>query len=518
MAKQRVVVIGAGPGGLSAALQLAHAGADVTILEARDQIGGRCATLRADGFSFDTGPTFYLYPRILKEIFQSIGRNIDVEIPMKRLDPQYRVSFGAGGHLDCTPNMDEMDRQIGELSPQDVGALRRYMDINRVKLEKFRPILESPFNSMLDLLRPSLLSAAAYVKPWKSLGHDLENFFKDPRLVIAFSFQAKYLGMSPFRCPSLFSILSFLEYEYGVYHPYGGCGRVSERMGEIAEEMGCTIRMGEPVQKLEFNGKRVTGVVTDQESYPADAIVINADFAHAMQKLVPENLRHRWSNANIERKRYSCSTFMLYLGIDGMYESHPHHTIHISRDYQKNLHEIEQSKVLPTDPSIYVQNPCITDPSMAPAGKSSLYVLVPVPHVSPATPWDAKQREFYRDVTLRRMEELGFPDIRKRIVYEKVVTPADWRDDFFVYRGATFNLAHNLGQMLHLRPHNKFEELDGVYLVGGGTHPGSGLPVIYESSRITCKQLLPDLGLPSNFIHDIAPLADSVYSQPELVS
>jgi phytoene desaturase len=233
----------------------------------------------------------------------------------------------------------------------------------------------------------------------------------------------------------------------------------------------------------------VVGVETKSSSYDCDAIVINADFAQAMNKLVPNHLRSRWSDKNLERKQYSCSTFMMYLGVEGSYPEQMHHTIHIANDYQKNLREIEIEKVLPEDPSIYIQNPCITDPSMAPKNQSSLYVLVPVPHVSPNTPWDAAQTAFYREKTLSKMENLGFSDIRKRIVYEKVVTPADWRDDFFVYRGATFNLAHNLGQMLHLRPHNKFEELDG------GTHPGSGLPVIYESSRITCNQLIPSLGL-----------------------
>ncbi len=509
MTKQRVVIIGAGPGGLASALQLAHGGADVTILESRSQVGGRCASIYADGFRFDTGPTFYLYPRILREIFQSVGRDIEVEIPMKRLDPQYRVSFGAGGHLDCTNDLVEMDRQIEELSPRDVGALKRYLDHNRVKLEKFRPILESPFNSMLDLLRPSVLAAASLVKPWKTLGRELQSYFLDPRLVIAFSFQAKYLGMSPFKCPSLFSILSFLEYEYGVFHPIGGCGQVSERMAEIATEMGCEIRTDEPVESLEFQGKRVTAVVTDQGRYEADAFVINADFAHAMQKLVPDNLRKRWSNRKIAKKRFSCSTFMLYLGIKGRYENLKHHTIHISKDYDRNLRQIEKELVLPDDPSIYIQNPSVTDSSLAPEGKSTIYILVPVPHLNPNTPWDEAQTQAFRELTFKKLAELGMSDLRSRIEYEQIVTPANWRDDFSVYRGATFNLAHNLGQMLHLRPHNKFEELDGVYLVGGGTHPGSGLPVIYESSRITCKQLLPDIGLSAKFIHAIAPLLES---------
>lgn len=505
MTKRRVVIIGAGPGGLTSALQLAHGGADVTILESRPQVGGRCSSIYADGFRFDTGPTFYLYPRILKEIFQSIGRDIDVEIPMKRLDPQYRVSFGAGGHLDCTHRIEEMDRQIGKLSPQDVGALQRYLDQNRVKLAKFRPILESPFNSMLDLLRPSLLGAAGLVKPWKTLGQELQSFFRDPRLVIAFSFQAKYLGMSPFKCPSLFSILSFLEYEYGVYHPIGGCGQISERMAQMAVEMGCTLKTNEPVQRLEFEGKKVTAVHTAHGRYPADAVVINADFAHAMQELVPDQLRKRWSNSKIEKKQFSCSTFMMYLGIRGRYDDLKHHTIHISKDYDRNLRQIEDDKVLPDDPSFYVQNPSVTDDTLAPPGKSILYVLVPVPHLSENTPWDEQQTQTFRQLTLKRLADIGLTDLQDRIEYEQVITPKHWLNDFSVYRGATFNLAHSLKQMLHLRPHNKFEELDRVYLVGGGTHPGSGLPVIYESTRITCKQLLPALGLSCKFIHDSAP-------------
>lgn len=517
MPRKKIVVVGAGPGGLAAAMQLAHAGADVTVLESRDVVGGRCSTITAPGgFRFDVGPTFYLYPRILKEILQSVGRDIDREIPMVRLDPQYRVAFGAGGHLDCTPDLDAMDRQIAKLSPSDVGKLKKYMDENRTKLAKFRPILESPFNGLTDYLSPALLAATPYIKPWKSLGQELESYFRDPRLVIAFSFQAKYLGMSPFRCPSLFSILSFLEYEYGVFHPYGGCGAVSREMARIARELGAEVRLNEPVQSLKWKGKRVVGVATEQGTYDVDAIVMNADFAHAMQHLVPNELRSRWTDEKIETKSFSCSTFMMYLGLDRVYEHLPHHTITISRDYLGNLREIEEEKVLPRDPSFYVQNPVVTDTSLAPPGKSSLYVLVPVPHLTPNTPWDAEQTTAFRKLTLQRLREVGLEDLERHIEYEQIITPRSWRDDFRVYRGATFNLAHNLGQMLHLRPRNKFEDLDGVYLVGGGTHPGSGLPVIYESTRITCRQLLADLNLPNDFIDRLSPLPNPTHRSQEL--
>lgn len=499
-ASRQVVIVGAGPGGLAAALQLAQAGADVTVLEARDRVGGRSAAIEGQGYRFDTGPTFFLYPRVLQEIFASVGCDLFDEVPMQRLDPQYRITFGAGGQLDCTPDLERMEQQVTALSPRDAGALERYMRDNRRKLERFRPILESPFDSARDLLRPSLMAAARYVKPWRSLGQELQRYFRDPRLVLAFSFQAKYLGMSPFRCPSLFSILSFLEYEHGIFHPQGGCARINERMAEIASERGVQVRLDEPVTGLEFNGRRVTHAVTERGRYATDALVINADFAHAMERLVPDHLRRRWSDARLAKKRFSCSTFMLYLGIEGKYPDLAHHTIHIAKDYARNLREIEIDRVLPEEPSVYLHNPSLIDPTMAPAGHSALYVLVPVPHLSPNTPWDAAQTAMFRERTLDRLAELGLRDLRARIRWEKMVTPADWRDDYRVYRGATFNLAHNLGQMLHRRPHNRFEELDGVYLVGGGTHPGSGLPVIYESSRITSRLLLKRLGLSTDFL------------------
>lgn len=500
---KKVVVVGAGPGGLATAMQLAHAGADVTILEKQSWVGGRTATFQQEGYKFDIGPTFFLYPRVLKEIFASVGKDLMTEVPMKRLDPQYRISFAEGGRIDATPDVARMEDQVAALSPQDRGAVTRYLNDNREKLRKFRPILESPFNGVKDLFRLSLLSAASSVKPWKSLHQELTHYFKDPRLAIAFSFQSKYLGMSPMRCPSLFSILSFLEYEHGVFHPYGGCGRVSERMAEIAQSMGVRIQLDEPVTGFSFDGRRAKLVHTEQASYETDAVVINADFAQAMQKLVPNSLRRRWTDQKIAKKRFSCSTFMLYLGIKGRYDDLPHHTIHIAKDYEKNLREIEKEFVLPQDPSFYVQNASITDPSLAPEGHSALYVLVPVPQLRDGhgVSWTQETLAQYRELTLNQLAKEGLSDIRERIVTERMITPKTWENDFGLYRGATFNLAHNLGQMLHLRPHNKFEDLEDVYLVGGGTHPGSGLPVIYESSRITCQQLIPSLGLDCEFMH-----------------
>lgn len=495
MPRRDVVIVGAGPGGLASAMLLAQAGCKVRILERRSRVGGRTSAITTpEGFRFDLGPTFFLYPRVLNDVFAAVGRSLMTEVPMVRLDPQYRLIFGSGGRLDATPNVELLERAIASLNVQDSEQVHRYLSENREKLAAFRPILESPFHSWKDLLKFPLLKLLPLVRPWNSLDRDLKRYFRDPRVRLAFSFQSKYLGMSPFRCPSLFSILSFLEYEYGVFHPYGGCSAVSDRMAEIAREMGVEISLDEPVEKITFEGRRARAVVTPRGTYNCDALLINADFAAAMGRLIPNELRPRWTDRKLAQKKYSCSTYMMYLGIRGQYDHLAHHTIYIAKDYNDNLKDIEQRHVLSADPSLYVQNACVTDPELAPRGHSTLYVLAPVTHQHPNVDWRTERLKF-RETVLQQLERLGLSDLRERIVYEKIVTPLDWQDEYEVYRGATFNLAHNLGQMLHLRPQNRFGDLDGVYLTGGGTHPGSGLPVIYESARISSRLICEEFGL-----------------------
>jgi phytoene desaturase len=494
MTKQ-ALIIGAGPGGLASAILLAARGLKVKVVERLPIIGGRTSRIEADGYQFDLGPTFFLYPRVLEEIFQAAGTSLGAEVEMVRLDPQYRIQFGAGGELDCTPDIPAMERQIAALSPDDAPGFRRFLDENRTKLALMEPCLESAFLGWQNLVQARLLKMLPMLRPHQSVDTYLKRFFTDDRVRLAFCFQSKYLGMSPFRCPSLFSILSFLEYEYGVFHPIGGCSALTAAMARVAKRLGVEIRLDEPVEQILFAGKRAVGVRTTQGTHRADAVVVNADFARAMGRLVPDHLRRRWTNRKLAKKKYSCSTFMMYLGIEGKFDL-PHHTIHIAEDYAKNLEDIEDRHVLSDDPSFYVQNACVTDPSLAPRRHSTLYVLAPVTHQHPNVDW-SKERTRYRELLFRQIKKVGYDLDPGRIRYERVITPADWDSCYEIYRGATFNLAHSLDQMLHLRPHNRFEDLEGVYLVGGGTHPGSGLPVIFESARISSTLLLEDLGMNS---------------------
>ena len=495
VSSQDVLIVGAGPGGLASALLLAHSGVKVTMLEKSSEVGGRTKIVEMDGFKFDRGPTFFHYPEVIEEIILAIGRDALSELVLIPLDPSYRLTFGAGGSIDATSDLEQMTERIRELSgDKSAAGFERYVTENRKKLDFSRVCLQTPWKGPSDLLTKRAMKVATILKPWASVASDLERLFDDERVRLAMSFQTKYLGMSPFHAPSLFTILAFLEYEYGIFHAKGGLGSITKKMSEIAMEMGAEIKLNTEVNELIYDGKTVIGVKTNNGEYRAEKIILNADFAHAMTTLIPDSRRKKLSNKKLEKKGYSCSTFMLYLGLDKLYADAPHHQIYASKDYENNLKDITQHKITWDDPSLYVQNACITDPSLAPAGKSTLYVLVPVPNTDESIVWDDIKEE-YSEVILDMMEKkLGFDNLRDSIVSQTIVTPDDWGSSD-IYRGAVFNLAHSLDQMLWRRPHNRFEEFDNLFLVGGGTHPGSGLPTIFESGRITSKLVLSDLGI-----------------------
>ena len=443
-------------------------------------------------------------PHVLDEVFRAAGRRLADEVALTRLDPMYRLVLGRAGAppitLDATQDIPEMCRRIGAIEARDGAAFARFIDDNRSKLALMESLLRRPIRGPLDLLDLDTLRVGPRLHPTLSVHDLLSRYFTNEHVRLAVAFQSKYLGMSPFECPSLFTILPFIEYEFGVWHPDGGCHGLMQALGRVAAQAGARVLTSSPVEAITFTGQRADGVVVGGQRIAHDAVVVNADATWALKHLVPGDVRQRlgdWGrDESIDRRRYSCSTFMLYLGIDGALDL-PHHTIYTSGRYRENLEDITSHGRVSEDPSLYVCNASRTDATLAPRGQSSVYVLVPTPNTRAGGAIDWRQAApRLREATLDQIARvLGAGDLRPRIREELVVTPDDWRATN-INHGATFNLAHSLDQMLHKRPQNRLRGVDGVYLVGGGTHPGSGLPTIFLSAQIAARQIARDLGTP----------------------
>jgi phytoene desaturase len=481
--KKKIVIVGAGPGGLTAAMVLARRGFDVEVFEKAPVVGGRNAELAVGDFRFDLGPTFLMMKFVLDRAFEEAGEKSEDYLEFKRLDPMYRLLFPEFS-MDVTGDREEMKAQIARCFPGEEAGLDKFFDREGERFRHIYACLEKDYSSLTDFLKPTFLRAVRYIPFGRTLFQYLGNYFRSERLRLSFTFQSKYLGMSPWECPGFFVILPYIEHAFGIFHVQGGLSEISRAMAKVAEKHGARIHLNTPVRELVIEQGAVKGVVLeDGRKILADETVINADFAHAMRTLVPAGVLKKYAPAKLERKKYSCSTFMLYLGLNKVFDDLPHHNIVFARDYHRNTGDIFRNLKLSDDISFYIRNSSVTDPRVAPAGKSGIYVLVPVPNNSSGIDWE-KEKPRYRELVLDAIaERTKLGDLRPHIEVERVITPADW-DAGGVYLGATFNLAHSMNQMLYFRPHNKFEELDRCYLVGGGTHPGSGLPTIYQSGMI----------------------------------
>ncbi|WP_068647286.1 phytoene desaturase family protein [Paenibacillus antarcticus] len=486
--RKTVAVVGAGPGGLAAAMLLAAKGYDVQVFEKQDRVGGRSGQLQLGEFRFDRGATFLMMPQILEQLFADVGRSLQKEVEMKELETLYSLHFG---DLAFTPSKDveATASQIARLFPGDEEGYRRYMAEEDIKFDRIMPLLRRPFQSLKDYLKRDVIRALPYLHATDTVYGRLSRYFKDERLRTSFSFQAKYLGMSPWECPGTFTILSFIEHKFGLFHPIGGVNAVFTAMAKVTTELGGVIHTSCGVkQVLTKNGTAVGVLLANGERIEADHVIVNADFGMAMTTLFEPGLLKKYTPEKLNNKKYSLSTAMLYMGVEGEIDL-PHHSVYFANDYRSNVDDMTTHKVLSDDASLYVHNPSVIDPTLAPPGKSSLYALMPVPNLSASLDWE-KDREHIQDRMMKLLEGIpALSGLSSRIEESLFFTPLDWQNEQDVYKGATFNLSHNLGQMMTLRPHNRFEEVEGVWLVGGGTHPGSGLPTIIESAQISVRLL-----------------------------
>lgn len=478
---KKIIVIGAGPGGLATALMLVSKGYDVTIYEKQDAPGGRSRRLSLGDYHFDLGPTFLMYLDVLKDIFRRSGEDIEHHLDLKRLDPLYRLSFEDHDFVmraDPLMNKDIFDAYAP-------GSGKRYMgwlDEQERKFNAIRPILEKPFPSLLSGLRADVIKALPYLHPLQSVYSNLKKHVKDETIIHALSFQAKYLGMASYQAPSIFTILPYLEHGKGLYHVIGGIHQIHQKMAELFTSKGGKLHLSTPVKEILIRNKTAHAVMLEDGIVDAaDAVVLNADFAHAITHLVDSKHLKKYARPKMEKKKFSVSTFMIYLGLDTLFDFE-HHAILFSKDYPAYLTSL-MDNALSEDFSYYMHNPSKLDPTLAPEGHSSLYILAPVPNLKLKVDWDAYGKSL-RDKIISDIENRFGIDLSSHIRVEKTYTPKDWLEKDHIHLGAVFNLSHGYDQMLFNRPHNRFEEIRNLYLVGGGTHPGSGLPTIYQSACI----------------------------------
>ncbi len=482
---KKVIVIGSGFGGLATAVRLAANGFDVEIFEKRDKLGGRAYVYEINGFKFDGGPTVITAPFMFDEIFEMAGRRREDYFKMVPVDPFYRIFDHEGKCFDYNNDPQFILSQIDLWNPEDKENYQRFIQTTKAIFQKgFVELADKPFLKVTDMLKiaPDLIRLQSY----KTVYQYVSQFVKNDFLRQVFSFHPLLVGGNPFDTTSIYTLIHYLERQWGVHYAIGGTGAIVDALGRLFVELGGKVHLNADVAEITVQNRKVNGIrLRDGDFYPADIIVSNADVASTYRYMIPETYRRKYTNRRIESMRYSMSLFVIYFGTKRRYLDSrlAHHNIILSSRYKPLLDDIFRKKILADDFSLYLHMPTLTDPSMAPEGMEAFYVLSPVPHLGSGIDW-TKQARPYRDRIMEFLEKNYLPDLRANIVAEHYIDPLHFRDTLNSYLGSAFSVEPILTQSAWFRPHNRSEEFDNLYFVGAGTHPGAGLPGVLSSAKI----------------------------------
>ncbi|MTW22120.1 phytoene desaturase [Allochromatium palmeri] len=488
--KAHAVVIGSGFGGLAAAVRLAARGFRVTILEKLDAPGGRAYVHQRDGFSFDAGPTIITAPFLLEELWDLGGRRFADDVDLRLMDPFYRIRFDDGRVFDYSGDADKVKAQIAEYSPADVAGYDRFMAMSeKVFKVGFEDLGHVPFTNLTDMLR--IVPDMAMLQSYRTVYGMVSSYIKDPFIRQVLSFHPLLIGGNPFTVTSIYVLISFLERKWGVHSAMGGTGAVVNGLVSLVEGQGTEIRYNAEVERILIQDGKATGVrLASGEEITADVVVSDVDPAITYGKLLAEHPRKRWTDRKIERSQFSNGLFVWYFGTKRQYPDVKHHTILLGPRYRELIQDIFKHKTLAEDFSLYLYRPTATDPSLAPEGCDAFYVLAPVPHLGGDTDWET-QAEPYRARIARYLSDSILPGLEDQIATSLVTTPLDFKHRLNSHLGAGFSLEPTLMQSAWFRPHNKSEEVEHLYLVGAGTHPGAGVPGVISSARVL-DRVVPD--------------------------
>lgn len=479
----RAIVIGSGFGGLAAAVRLMARGYRVTVVEKLDAPGGRAYVHRQDGFTFDAGPTIVTAPFLLEELWELCGRRMADDIDLREISPYYRIRFADGTHFDYSGDHDAMKREIERFNPDDVDGYERFLSASaKLYAIGFDELMHVSFDSPGKMLRvlPDLVRAQFF----RSVHGLVARYIQHPKLRRVFSFHPLLVGGNPFTTTAVYALIAQLERRHGVHFAMGGTGSLINGLVDLIRSGGGELRCSAAVREILVENGRATGVELESgEQLSADVVVSNADSAATYRRLLPASLRRRWTDSKLDRARYSMSLFVWYFGTNRQYPDVPHHMILLGERYQELLKDIFSRKILAEDFSLYLHRPTATDQSLAPPGCDAFYVLSPVPHLDADVDWSVTG-ETYRKAISDCLAETVLPGLEENLATSRLLTPVDFRERLFSEKGAAFGLEPILTQTAWFRPNNKSEDVDGLYLVGAGTHPGAGMPGVISSAKV----------------------------------
>jgi phytoene desaturase len=487
---KKVVIVGAGVGGIATGSYLARSGFNVTIFEKNSFPGGRCASFTKDGHRFDIGATLLMMPQVYERAFSDFGKNMFEELDLIRMDPVYRLKYPDQTELHFSSDLMKMQQQLDTIEPGSYTAFLRYMDKSyRAYRISMKRIIDRNYYNIFEFINFSNLFMLFRLKAFTDHYQLASRYFRSEALRIAFTFQNIYVGQNPYHASAIFSMLPFMELTDGVWFPKGGMNRVSQSLESIATENGVEFRYRSPVAQIRSHGRKAEGIVlSDGTFYPADIVIANADLPYVYQELLPQDKLNR----KINRLGLTCSAVIFHWGMDTVLKGIEQHNIYVSTDYRKNIEAVFEGNGVSDDPSFYVHSPARADITAAPDGEDSISVIVPVGHLKINEDRDWEEiRKSIREKVLRRLTAESFPDFEKHIKFEKVYTPVTWQHIFSLSSGATFgSLNHNIFQMGYFRPHNQHPRYSNLYFAGGSTHPGNGVPLALISARLTAEKVI----------------------------
>ncbi len=486
----QALVIGSGFGGLAAAVRLGAKGYRVTLLEKLDAPGGRAYTFRQDGFTFDAGPTILTAPHLFEELWALCGERFSDHVDLRALDPFYRIRFDDGSIFTAYADEDATRAEIARIAPDDLPGFDRFLRASGQIFEAaYTKLAAEPFHELSALFAaaPDVVRLGGY----RSVHGKVADYFTSEKLRIAFSFHPLFVGGNPFTTSAYYCLISHLERMWGVHYAVGGTGALVRGLVDLVEGQGGRLRLGCEVDEILTDKGRATGVrLADGEVIAADLIVSNAEVGWTYSKLLRNTPRRTWTDRKVAGIRQSMSLFVWYFGTKTQYPDVDHHTILLGPRYKGLLDDIFHTKTLADDFSLYLHRPTASDPSLAPAGSDAFYVLAPVPNLDSGTDWTATAPAF-RDRVAARLEKTLLPGLRQNIVSERLMTPIDFRDRLRSSKGAAFGPEPLLLQSAWFRPHNQSPDVEGLYLVGAGTHPGAGVPSVLCSAKVV-DALVPE--------------------------